>query len=389
METLNILQVDEMLARGISPTASLTYQERVLNGNLTVAEAFSQIQDSNIEKLRTFISRGAANEATDILSIIQKEEVSQQEYLFEKCRLHCYTGRFKEASFEIESLLKQNLNPLTKMTAHQIAALCYYEQGFYNEALSEIDRVVGFEQLYPRAEASLFARSLRIRSLVKLNSIGLAQAETSKLWNMIVAEQYGLNKYFQLIMYLRALCELNKAQEKCSLSVNIAGMWLARKFNSPIHEGVFISNLAKSNNRQVADLAKKDLESFLGRFEGVKYYSQKEESPNFDGQIRLSFYEKSLSKIVFVLEKKSFSVAEGIMQTLKLTDQNISLLKKINNYHVDKADIYNSLWGSKEFHLDLHDPAIRTALKRLRGATHAEVVTEDFQIYLKDTLTII
>lgn len=384
-EIKNTLMIDETLAKGLTVSPSMSFEQRVLKGNYTLAEALAQVQNLGLEKVRSFISRGALTEASEIINL----ENQHEEVLFEKARMLCYSGDFKNALEEVNKLIKlDNINLLTKMTCHQIRALCHFELGSFPSALSEIDRVIALENIYPKSEASLFSRSLLVRVLIKTDAIALAQKEIENLWFKISTQQYPLNLNFQLIMYLRALNELKKHLKQNTLPENISGMWLAKNMQSPIHEGLFINTLSKSNFKDISNLANKDSIAFQGRFEIVRYFSEKEENYLNDSEIDISSYLKPISKILFLKETAIFDFELNTLMNVKLTEQNVALIKLIKNQKKEKEEVYKTMWNAPEYHPEFHDSAIRTAIKRLRENTGVEVVSENSTVFLKDVIII-
>ena len=381
----SILILDDKIARGQKAALLDSYEQRVKAGNYLKAEGLARKAKMDWEEIRSFISRGATKDAFNKL----QSSNENHEKNYELARILCFEGKFRSAIPICEELLSHSeVHLLTKMATHQVLALCYYELEQFQQSLTQIDRVVALESIYPHSEVSLFARTLNIRTLAKLKALSAAKQEQAILWQKIKDQQYSLNLKFQLIMYLKSAIELKRAQNKCSLSEKIAGMWLAKEMGSPIHEGLFLLDLSKSSNQTISELAKGDFACFEERFECMLHYKAKDHTSHDQMIYNEELYLKRPLKLVLLNESVSIDLETYSIQDLTLTDQSRELLQNISNQWIDKSELYKKIWKGNEYHPLENDSAIRTAIKRLRQQLNAPVVTSDYSITLAETIVI-
>ena len=372
----NLLQDEAALASGADVSSlDRSYSARVLNGDYKKAEGLAWLQDSDVQKIRSFISIGAVAEAQELLDkkpILEAEEVE-----FEKGRAFVFNANFTQALTVFEPLLKSGrLGPLSTMTAYQLKGLCEYELGKYPESLSSLDRVASFESVFPAAEASLFASSLRIRALSEIKAVFNIEAELKGLWQRVTSNQYIVSKRFQLIIYLLASCHLKNDVNSC-----LAGIQLARLMGSPIHEGIFLAYLSSLSADEKVE---NEVKAFGIRFPYVAHIKNKMAPPPAGLQITMP---EELRDLVFLNHNTRYNFIEDKLSSIKLTLQNADLLKLIKHGPIEKESLFQAHW-KLTYNPLIHDTKIRTSLKRIREQAGIEVLSNNNMLTLPFTIVI-
>ncbi|MFZ4713289.1 MAG: hypothetical protein ACOYL6_06245 [Bacteriovoracaceae bacterium] len=378
LKIAELLEAECHLASGKLAETPSSFTQRVKEGDYSKAEGIAFMEGDKVQQIRSLISAGAIQEAQAILS--QTSEMTKQELLFEQARSLCFNAKFVECQQILQNLIDDpDLNPLSRMTGYQLMSLCEFEIGDISKCLASINRVFAMETIYPRAEASLFARSLRIRALSMASSTFQVKHGLKDLWEIIASGRFYLNVKFQIIIYLLTECFIEKSPARLAVMAS-AGMKLAQKLASPLHEGIFLNYLAS-----VCPEVDGDAILMAKQYPMVASSREKTLSRTMD---KTPFNQPlEINDIIFLSHKSRYSFKADELHAFDLSPQNEAILTLLSSGPLEKHILFKKHWGM-EFNPIVHDTKIRTSLKRIRQQTDLEIVSQDNLLHLPHTLII-
>lgn len=388
-----LLKFEEEAAKGQSSSLNDSYDQRVYKGDYKMAESLTWLVGEEWEEVRTLIARGQFMKAKELLSTLGSEDqLGQQEAQFEEARTALFEGEFEKTLDITTSLLKdKQLNPLTHMTSLQLQSVALLETGQTKEALDATEKILVLENIFPKAQASLYGRVARCRALNELGNIYQADHEGKELWDKISSGVYNLNLPLQLIMYCRMMCKIAIQRKLPFAGYAMAGFWLGKEIESPLHQGFFLLDLSISEDPELRKFATAELKSYKERFSCLRRFAQgiaSYESLNMATGID-KYTSTEPDSLLFLKENYVYSLEKNELKKLDLHQKTLSILKFMKNLQVEKENLFKSVWEVNSFNPIHNDSSIRTALKRLREDTEVTVTSHNMLIEIPTALIVL
>jgi tetratricopeptide (TPR) repeat protein len=386
------------------PSLRLRYERSDAKQSEALARS---LPGNDLELLKSLLARGTFGECAELITRLRSIEdaMLQIEVLLQEARFEYLRGEWMKSS-QICDLIERypDLPALTRMVMLQIRSNAYFEQGRFEESLSDFRKLESFESLFPHGQVPLYAHTNRVRLEARIYGLEKGRKETHKLWNQTMLKIQTKNLDPVLTM-LRSQIDLKRLSSQDYSREAMGCYRISKAMGDELYAALALFDLCLTQKALSHDLMAEFKQACMMHPRVKKLHEEVFElgEPGFQTAKDMKHYwnqRTDLGKNVDTQNLETYSVIfmpelglrvdliAAKQEQCELQPRTMAILNLLKQGPIAKSDLFKKIWGLN-FSMEKHDSVIRTAISRAREQSGLVIECEGREVSLHPSVLFI